>query len=265
MEKESLVAFIDILGFGELMRSQDDKKRHQVIDLLKQLFKDNAAINVHTHELGIGKVMTFDPEVSSFSDNVVLSFPINENSEHFLYEVFRRIINACWDAVALGVAFRGGITIGRLFHDKNVVAGSALVDAVELEKETNFPRIQISQSVIEYSHSNGNKLIDDYFAETCVKKDEHEVFYLNCFNFHSSYWMYYMQKHQVYESEYNVNIEKAVNLIKLNIKENIALLAAEGKQKELLKWQWLEKEFNHELGSALWKKYIVTNNLIIGA
>ena len=47
----------------------------------------------------------------------------------------------------LGLVFRGGITYGKYYYEKNVLFGPAVVSSYQLEKRANYSRILIDQSV----------------------------------------------------------------------------------------------------------------------
>jgi hypothetical protein len=108
------------------------------------------------------------PEVTTFSDNIVVSYPSFEDEmsvssdvpKHLRFEAYWakficqdaiRVLSAVAEmGLRIGVLVRGGFTLGQLHHDKGVVFGEALVEASRIEKrEANYPRVLVSERIIE--------------------------------------------------------------------------------------------------------------------
>jgi hypothetical protein len=108
------------------------------------------------------------PEVTAFSDNIVVSYPSLDDETsvpsdvptHLRFEAHWTKF-MCQDAVRvlsgvaemglrIGVIIRGGFTFGQLYHENGVVFGEAMVDAYQLEcKHADFPRVLVSDRIIE--------------------------------------------------------------------------------------------------------------------
>jgi len=248
-EKECIVAFIDILGFSEIMNSKDVEFRLKVINLLEnisQIYSSSYEVNIQ--DFGGGRIISHLPEVSTFSDNIVISIPIifeastlgfNNDLSSFITAVFCKIVSIIWEGLHLGIIFRGAITKGRLYHNKNIVAGSSLVHAVEMEKNTKYPRIEIDRDVINSIDDNGKKIIDELTYDAVIKK-VNDKFYLNSFAWHNGVWRdyFYLRGEKQSTEKIKISIEK----IKLNIDKQIKLLNGNPKEK----WVWLKREFYEE-------------------
>jgi hypothetical protein len=254
-EKECIVAFIDILGFSEMMRSDDAVFRLKVIGLLEKLSESySSSHKLEVKDCGEKKVqIRFHPELSTFSDNVVISIPLTTKHGNcypelnkFVGTLFRRIISIIWDGLHLGVIFRGAITKGRMYHNKNVVAGEGLVCAVEMEKKTKLPRIEIHEDVINCVDANGNKIIDKNLYDCAVKKVGEE-FYLNSYRYHKMVWANFFEVNEndfiPYSNIMSV-MDSQIEKIKLNIDKQIETLEGCTRAKE--KWEWLKEEFCNE-------------------
>jgi hypothetical protein len=154
--EDRLVAFVDFLGFSEASREISNEVRLAVLDLLRQLVALRSDFTLTLkEEVKNGAVYMLKPAISTFSDNVVISYAVDplRDSEvdlklfmlHHLREIVSRIAA---QALRLGFLIRGGATIGKLYQAGDVVFGEALVEAVELEKRiAMYPRIVLSTKV----------------------------------------------------------------------------------------------------------------------
>src|SRR3990167_2294781 len=145
-----IIAYIDLLGFKEAVA--DEEKMESILDLLTQFIKQNGD---HTPEWGYD-TKTNEPIIqsissSAFSDHIVISFLVIEDSyeDIRLLMVMQKLQNHIGDiamtALSKGFLIRGAVTIGKLYHQNNMVFGKALVDAYNLESQTAiYPRILIS-------------------------------------------------------------------------------------------------------------------------
>ncbi|MCK9396117.1 MAG: hypothetical protein M0Q44_11060 [Methylobacter sp.] len=250
-EKECIVAFIDILGFGSIMRSSDVEIRLQAISLLEKIRNYSSQ-----HELKVdGYTLSYSVEVSTFSDNVVISMPLtteygddyyhSDDINKFIKTLFYTIKEIVWEGLHLGLIFRGAITKGRLYHNKNVVAGEALVRAVEMEKEAIYPRIEIHEDVIGCKNTHGIEIIDKDMYERI--KQENGKFYLNSLAWNRCFF----HPKPTSENEILLAIQK-IEKIKSTIDEQIEKLKDDEKCKS--KWIWLKKEFSEEEKNWLWNK-----------
>lgn len=155
-----IIAYIDLLGFKEAVA--DEEKMESILDLLTQFIKQNGD---HTPEWGYD-TKTNEPIIqsissSAFSDHIVISFLVIEDSyeDIRLLMVMQKLQNHIGDiamtALSKGFLIRGAVTIGKLYHQNNMVFGKALVDAYNLESQTAiYPRILISKELKEYIDSN---------------------------------------------------------------------------------------------------------------
>lgn len=137
--EEHFVAFIDILGFSDKVKSDfsraeiDDSSHlgsiHQAILAARALVVDGAEV-----------------EVQQFSDSIIVY-------TKFAREAFIPFITACAtlqaNLIKLGILVRGGVTYGKHYADDGVVYSQALIDAYQLEsQEAIDPRIVMSENLI---------------------------------------------------------------------------------------------------------------------
>ena len=81
--KLSCVAFIDILGFSEMVKKDIDK----VVLALRyvKLFRDSYCRLPSLDYIGEGRIEDILPEATMFSDSIVLSHVINEDFDFYFF------------------------------------------------------------------------------------------------------------------------------------------------------------------------------------
>lgn len=151
--EERLCLFLDILGF----KAKIDDSVRDIAKTPKSAERQMTASRIHDALSAISSAMNssnFDlnPElksskqVSQFSDSIVVSYRLDERGVVFdmLYDIYLLQIQM----VQRGFLVRGAITVGKLFHDKHIVFGPALVEAAELEKLAMYPRVILGQDIV---------------------------------------------------------------------------------------------------------------------
>lgn len=137
--KNYLVAFIDILGFKEMVRhdTETSNGKQKYIDKLYQL---------HTQTKDLEKTHP-EIQVFQFSDSVVISLPYNANQ---FMEFCQIIANYQYHLFLSGILCRGGISYGKHFSSDSFMFSAGMIDAYYLEsKAAVTPRIVISHDLIE--------------------------------------------------------------------------------------------------------------------
>lgn len=130
---------MDFLGFKEIVErtSTDTPYLHnllQAIDLLHQIGKDDAALSK-------------SQRITTFSDSVVLSYAIHEESAVFY--LLTDVAFAIIDLAIKGFVVRGAITLGDLIHTRKYLVGPAMVRAYELEsKVAKYPRVLVDTKLV---------------------------------------------------------------------------------------------------------------------
>ena len=140
---QSIVTFIDILGFKDIVKNRTCDQIDVILDTLNHFASRSSNDN-----------NSLEPTVLSFSDSIVrvrnleseenIAFPVG----HLYYEV-NALVHAQMDLVNNGVLIRGGITIGNASVTNDRIFGPAFINAYELEsKFANYPRIILSPEVV---------------------------------------------------------------------------------------------------------------------
>jgi hypothetical protein len=154
--EEQFTAFIDFPGFSEVSRQTDDTTRLKVLNRLLSVSELRAEFKVQSESREGGKVSLIKPAVSTFSDHIVISYPLQPihaelgsfAASYILIQFTGLLKRIAAAALSLGFLVRGGATIGKLYHGIGVVFGEALVEAVEIESRTSFyPRVVVSRQI----------------------------------------------------------------------------------------------------------------------
>lgn len=246
---EHLVAFIDLLGFREIARTTE--RRQDILALLKTLAASSGEFDAEREQITDPKQLLVQPErrfpncvvttaglrvkyrpaVSAFSDNIVISFRINEFREggfepnlamHFLRGLIGYV---AWKALSVGFLIRGGVSVGELYHADGVVVGSGLIDAYELESRVaNYPRVVLSKSIVEnadfarplelvYTDYDGLPCLD--YMEGALLRSENGMI--------------------------NIDLKPWIEHLKGLASKQIAIFERDGDFRKLSKWVWFSR------------------------
>jgi hypothetical protein len=142
---ERYVAFIDILGFREIVkRSEADPRLYEA--LVKTLSE------IHARE-PLGGEETVDFQFQTFSDSIVISAA---SSKIGLAYLLNSIHSLTLGLMQESLLIRGGIAKGKLYHEKGVMFGPAFIQAYEIEQTiANYPRVILSKQTYEDFRASG--------------------------------------------------------------------------------------------------------------
>lgn len=167
-ENEKVVLFIDIIGFGDLVKRNDGfipyREPHDIA-LMFPIFYNDLISNRFSKDMQEARRTKF----LWVSDSIIISTDI-DNTNCLLNDLIY-LQNQMYCA---GMAFRGAICIGNLFHQDNVW-GKPLVRAVDLEKDkckSVYPRVIIFKDELArlplnehyLKYFEQNELNHDYFS-----------------------------------------------------------------------------------------------------
>jgi len=189
-----IVAFIDILGFKDLLDKTIDKEDRDVegfIEIIKDAYgiiRDTWHLDEEMTKLNRsseasqkenkqkGKIVTI------FSDTIVVSFLHNAPGE-----IFYTLLEIKWmimELVNRGILCRGALAYGKLIHTDKMVFGPALVEAYITEsKAALYPRVVVSREMIQLAGKHGmhkeNEEIS--YVEDLLKKETGGMYYIDYF------------------------------------------------------------------------------------
>ena len=184
-----LVAFIDILGFKELLKdtvSKDDKDNEKAIDQLIEAYRSIRDIwDLDKNLPEFSSSRQDSKKVSIFSDCLVVSVLIEQESE-----VFYTLLELKWlimRLVDLGMLCRGAISLGKFIHTEEYLFGPALVEAYILEsKAAVYPRVILDNTVIDAAgkHRNPGHSVttEKNYVRSLLEQDSDGMFYIDYFH-----------------------------------------------------------------------------------
>jgi hypothetical protein len=186
-----IVLFLDILGFQKIIEDtvesneKESLKLSNLIHALKEMKKIVSGMNNKSSKI-----------VTQFSDSIVLSFKEDDLDEipKLLYDIQRLIVTLVYK----GILCRGAISYGKLYHDKDIVLGPAIIDAYLTEVEAAiYPRIILDKSLInllknKYTFNNKHQYRGIRFQsdiESNLRIDSDDKFYVDYFAGGGFYFM----------------------------------------------------------------------------
>lgn len=227
--EKRIVAFIDILGFSNIIEEYDNNIQSNILNELHDTLESAVKIAIQNiTDQNIETEIREYIEYRMFSDCICISIPYIEYGNDFLVQfnsiaMIARIYQ--FAMMQKGFFVRGGISIGSYYSDKNMIFSGGLVSAYKLEQKAKYPIIIIDKTII-------GKLINDY-AENSVgvffdkififDPNEPDKVFLNPFEIldNSNKYFNYIQSiiNNILDknnSEYSSLTNEAIEIIKLN-------------------------------------------------
>lgn len=148
--RRSVVAFIDILGYMDLVKSANSEKDSQALlgRLHNALQSARETVDPNRSEDTMPKLGDKDSSAfRAFTDNIVIGAPIRDDGEIELDGVFDSLSYFQVCMAIEGFFVRGAIAIGDLYMDDIAVFGAGLIEAYEGESTlARDPRIVLAPS-----------------------------------------------------------------------------------------------------------------------
>lgn len=244
-----ITAFIDILGFKEIIKqSETDKTKIEILnstllylktwEIPKQWNLNFVEIEESVQKKGVEKFnIENKTHTTTFSDSIVVSVKVeNDNINEMLSTLVANLSLIGAELIQKGILFRGAITIGNLVHNDNgTVFGSALIEAYELESKcAKYPRIILS-----------NKLINELKYPEPSEKDEylyHQYFQRysdGCVGFHQMIFFQVMKSWGVMNGRLKDSLD-AVRKVIIN-----GLDSSFESTDVFAKFKWLQKQYEN--------------------
>ncbi|NTW76953.1 MAG: hypothetical protein HGB33_04110 [Syntrophaceae bacterium] len=165
---DRVVAFIDILGFREIVRSlEGDPELH------RELHYALSRIGWILNEKKSKSREKDDIEVSVFSDSIAISC---EQKTDSIVNLIMTSGQLQADLLMVGILIRGGVAAGQTIHEKEMIYGEGMIRAYRLESSAAFyPRIVVDESVV--------KLLPEKIKTRFLASDVDYLFFINPFEF----------------------------------------------------------------------------------
>ena len=132
---EKYVAFLDILGFSDLVeRADEDPELRKGLAEVLHIFQTTCGTNPAT-----------GTRVTQFSDSLVITALRTELG-------LSSILHGCeWltmNLIQYGVLLRGGVAVGRVSHEAHILFGIGVNRAYQFEKSGGPPQIGLAAEVV---------------------------------------------------------------------------------------------------------------------
>ncbi len=249
--EQRIVAFIDILGFKQLIKeSTQNPEKIILIQQILNFLKRNEVTDINNwgidfieiEEDAQKKTLTDfeilnDTSCTCFSDSMVVSVLYNKSKVNEIISTL--ISNLSYIGAILikfGILLRGGITFGNLIHtNQGILMGQAFIDAYELEsKYAKFPRIILSDILLKQLNYPLEKKSNRYPYHQYLKRFED-----GCVGFHQIIF------YEVMQSSENVSeiLEKDLKKIKNVIIDGLDFSFEN--PEIFMKYKWLSGQFNN--------------------
>lgn len=263
--REQFVAYIDLLGFSASSVSADSQSTKSVLKLLQSLATLKKEFKVEIQKQPNGKTIDLVPAISTFSDHIVISYPLEETQAKInekesisiiviLSNFHDLLVNIAAASLRSGFLTRGGATIGNLYHADGIVFGEGLIDAYRIESKIScYPRVVLSNTITQRREWME-------WGYDIARGDDG----LPYFNYYRNFALASLLRIKDFKDD----VEEWFNKIVEIINKNIANLHSTDKQAELAKWVWFGKEFQKRTSldmleqfklsfkDAVWPKYM---------
>lgn len=179
---EAIVTFIDILGFKDIINKFSFEDVHKKLDTVR-FFS-----SVDDQQEGDG----FEPKIIQFSDSIIRIRPLDSSANKefrygLMFHEMLDLVRMQGELINNGIFVRGGVSIGDVYYDRQLLFGPGFVKAYELESSyANFPRIIINPQLIDQLHrdrrlsSNQNTLEEEFlYIKRNIRRDSDGLYFID--------------------------------------------------------------------------------------
>jgi len=164
--QESIVAFIDILGFSDFINEYDSNPNSDILQKLKKTLEQS--LNVIYQSKLVNEFYKEVLDYRLFSDCLCISIPIFENNDDILselYTIFILISSFQYLMLLNGFLLRGGVAIGSYYSDPTMIFSGGLVKAYHIEAyKANNPIVMIDEGITRIIRSKTNNDLSDILS-----------------------------------------------------------------------------------------------------
>lgn len=195
--KEKFIAFIDILGFKNLIVTGGEGIIERVVETIEKSlgeYKKRFILDPSvpdTDMMGY-RVLDIDPKYYLMSDSIILTIDDDENN---LFRFLLGIITIQKKFIESNIFVRGAVVKGDIFESEgsdgisNMVFGPGGIEAIQMEaRDPVYPRIVVSESVIEslkekYHKPRVKSEIGRELFRLIVLKDNNGILFIDYLSF----------------------------------------------------------------------------------
>jgi hypothetical protein len=143
---DKIVAFVDVLGFSTLVYAESMEPIQRFFDYITEEFKEDSKTFKFCYHL--------------ISDAIVIH---TDNTKGNLEQLIISLGKLQMKLITRGLLVRGAISFGNLYtnSENNIIVGTGLINAYQLEGQAVYPRIIIDRKLVGRIYGNISKLLED--------------------------------------------------------------------------------------------------------
>lgn len=238
--KNCIVCFLDILGYRDLIASYPVEKIHSVFE---KFFDEQAVFKAYSVS---GELFYKHLKIQLLSDSLIFAF----NIDSFIGKGSSRVVSGvdmfldhlaiCLIDLTMKLKYfvRGGMAFGEYYQsdayspENQFIASKALIEAYELSKFANVPRILINDSCSKYFFDLLGK---DRLIKQRIARDKDGFYFLD-----------------VYASlEYRRILKSGLVFKKIAQSLNFQLDKCKKKSKEMRRYHWFIEQHNKAIDKKI--------------
>jgi len=245
MYEDRVLAFIDVLGFSNMVAGtmnsgiEDEGATRKIRDFFENAQKQLCKADPKYADFKKSRV------VNHFSDTIVISYLKTEGGG--VFQLLSDILFLCVTALQRHCSLRGAIVCDKLYHEKEIIFGPAMVKAHKMEQSLAiFPRIVLDDDILcianKYPAEYPSKSEQSKTIKRMVKKDFDGLHYVDCLD-----TMNFIVGggERTWVPDYFKLSHKIINDLEKRIKNDMGIKS---------KYLWLKEKYNADLG-AYKKRY----------
>jgi hypothetical protein len=144
---ERAVAFLDVLGFTQLIKDSEATPSSMKLDGLITVLGSHVRFDNQTIDSDVPAEVR--PKYIFISDSIIFSAPLEHGKYDGLDIVILKCIQIAQKLLESGHLVRGGISVGKVWQDSSNVFGSGYIDAYQTEINAKHPRIVLSPAALK--------------------------------------------------------------------------------------------------------------------
>jgi len=228
--EDRVCLFLDILGFSEHVKSTV-KKEEMNIEKINEIANLLSVLPLKVKDFGLENR---DRQITQFSDSIVVSFRLTDKNAFI--ELLQDLMQIVINFLNKEYLIRGGITYGKLYHNKNIVFGPAMNTAYELEsKIAIYPRVIFDKELVDELIKNGDSNLKSHL------KTEDKIVNIWKEDFDGKYYLNYLGG-----AKYFLENDELYFKYLDNIRDFVATaLRNRSSQTVRVKYGWIRTKFNH--------------------
>ena len=159
------IAYMDILGYKDYLKQNPESTEKYLHTILDAVEKVKGSVSFFKSSAVSKFKIDCELKLKIFSDNILLCMQIGEREDEIRRAIlFTLSVAAIQRGLVLqhSLIVRGGITIGKLFINNDMVFGQGLMDAVDLENKTEYPCISVSDETQKFLSGLLHDVTDQY-------------------------------------------------------------------------------------------------------